>query len=90
MSRSRREFVKLASTAAAAAAATVVLPRRAIAGVDPRHPIREAFEGGVALDVDAAALAALALETARRAGASFADVRVDRQVRQGITIVNMG
>jgi TldD protein len=88
MSRSRREFVKLASSAAAAAGAMVVLPRRAIALVDPRRPIWAAFEDVVVGDFDAKAIAGLALDAARAAGASFADVRVDRQMQQTIGIVD--
>jgi TldD protein len=82
MSRSRRDFVKLATTAAAA---SVVWPGRVV--LDARRPIRDAF-GGERLAPPVEALAAAALDAARAAGASFADVRVDRQIRQSLGITN--
>jgi TldD protein len=88
MSRSRREFVKLASGAAAATAATVMLPQRAIAELDRRKSIREALEVEEATHVAQGELAAIALDAARQAGASFADVRVDHQISQSLQILD--
>jgi TldD protein len=64
MSSTRREFLQ---TAGAAFAGSVVLPRWAYASTPPP-----------AADVDREALADAALSAARRAGASYADIRVNR------------
>jgi TldD protein len=85
MSRSRREFVKLAATAAATSAGTMVLPRRALAQLDGRQSAQEAL--GVAdPGADPHELAAVALDAARSAGATFVDVRVDHSRSQGVEI----
>jgi TldD protein len=85
MSGSRREFVKLAATVAATSAGTMVLPRRALGALDMRQSAPEAL--GVAdPGADPSALAALALDAARSAGATFADVRVDYRRWQGVRI----
>ena len=83
MSRSRRDFVKLASTAAAA---SVVWPSRTIAQLNPTRPIRDGFDVAERFGPDPRALAAAALDAACAAGASYADVRVDRQISQSIGI----
>jgi TldD protein len=85
MFRSRREFVKLASTAAAAG---IVWPARSIAQLDPTRTMRDAFGGIDRRGPEPHALAAAALDAARKAGATFADVRVDRQIMQSIQLVN--
>jgi TldD protein len=68
----------------------MILPRRAAAALDPHRPIRDGF-GAVysPLDFDPAAVAAQALDVARTAGASFADVRVDHRVTQSLGIRNL-
>ncbi|HWZ59240.1 MAG TPA: DNA gyrase modulator [Gemmatimonadaceae bacterium] len=85
MSRSRRDFVKLAS---AAAAASVVWPQRAVAELNPNRSVKESLGIDDRADFDPKALAAVALDAARAAGASFADVRVDRQISQALSIRN--
>jgi TldD protein len=89
MSRSRREFVKLASTATAATAASIVWPTRAIAGLNPAHSVLAALGIEDRVGFDPGELAALALDAARAAGASFADVRIDRQIAQGVSLRNV-
>jgi TldD protein len=86
MSRSRRDFVKLASTAAAASA---VWPQRALSELNPYRSVKESLGVDERFDFDPRALAATALEAAKAAGASYADVRVDRQISQSLSIRNV-
>jgi TldD protein len=83
MHRSRRDFVRLASTAAAA---SLVWPTKAITELDPRRPIRDGFGISDRSWFDPNDIAAKALEAARAAGASYADIRVDHKISQRIVI----
>jgi TldD protein len=72
MSKSRREFLK---TGATVAIATIAAPRLLVA--TPRNPARWAEPAADELMMEA-------LNAARSAGATYADVRVGRYRRQGI------
>jgi TldD protein len=85
VTRSRREFVRLASTAAAAG---VVWPTTGLAALDGRRPIREALGVADPELADPSDLAATALDAARAAGASFADIHIDRTVTQGLSLMD--
>ncbi|MEX2179601.1 MAG: TldD/PmbA family protein [Gemmatimonadaceae bacterium] len=74
MKKSRREFLKAGATVAAA---TIAAPRLLVASPSPRNPSRWTEPVADELTMEA-------LNAARDAGASYADVRVGRYRRQSI------
>jgi TldD protein len=83
---SRREFVQRASSAIASGAATMILPGRAIARLDARQSIRAALGVGTERTFDPVELMAVALDVARRGGASYADCRIVRRRQQSARV----
>ena len=78
MGSSRREFVRTSAAAAAAIAGLAALPAAARAAVIGAPPLRS-FS-----DADLRELASVALDSARAAGATYADIRFNRNRTQSL------